>query len=356
MFIFIVLIFVVLAMVVLASLPGYTPGIKLAGDSQGPVSIATLEKVTIGNSEQWIMIRSENINNPILLFAHGGPGTSQLTLMRKNTQPLERYFTVVNWDQRGAGKSYAAICDKSHMHIDQFVSDLIELTQYLETRFDKKKITLLGHSWGSAIGVLAVSERPDLFNVYIGIGQVSNMAESEKISYDWTLQQAMSAKDQGTIKKLIEIGPPPYTGAWRAKFMTERRILGSYGGEYYGSKIGAFGVVIKNLIFSTEYTFIDRINFFRGIFDSLDLLLPEVLNINLFSQAPQLDVPVWFMLGRHDFEVPSVLSEQYFNALKAPEKSLLWFENSSHMPNTEEKELFNQIMIDKILPTIKTDQ
>jgi pimeloyl-ACP methyl ester carboxylesterase len=343
---------ILLIVAVLVLLPGYTPKIKNTG-SRAQTGIAELKKVTIGNSEQWVLIRSENTGNPILLFVHGGPGTSQLTLMRNNTQPIEKYFTVVNWDQRGAGKSYDAIADKSRMNIGQFVSDIIELTQYLEKRFNKNKITLVGHSWGSAISVLAVSERPDLFNAYIGIGQVSNMAEGEKISYDWTLRQAKSANDKNRIKKLIEIGSPPYTGDWRTKFMTERRILGVFGGEYYGSKIGAFGVVIKNLLFSTEYTFLDRIRFFRGIFESVDLLFPELLKVNLFIQAPQLDVPVWFMLGRHDYEMPSVLSERYFNALKAPSKTLVWFENSSHLPNTEERELFNRILVDKILPAVR---
>jgi pimeloyl-ACP methyl ester carboxylesterase len=350
----VVILMIIILVIVLR--PGYTPGIKLSDGSHGQAGIASLEKVTIGNSEQWIMIRSENIENPILLFVHGGPGTSQLTLMRKNTQPLEKYYTVVNWDQRGAGKSYYAIRDKSRIHINQFVSDIIELTQYLEVRFNKKKVTLAGHSWGSVIGVLAVSERPDLFNAYIGIGQLSNRTESETISYDWTLQQATSANDTGSIKKLVRIGPPPYTGDWRRKFIAQRRILGMYGGEYYGSKVGAFGVVIKNLILSTEYTFIDRINFFRGIFDSLNLLFPEEMTVNLFSRVPKLNVPVWFMLGRHDYEVPSVLSEQYFNALKAPAKEIFWFENSSHMPNTEERDAFNNIMIERILPAVKINQ
>ena len=138
--------------------------------------------------------------------------------------------------------------------------------------------------------------------------------------------------------------------------MTQRRILGRYGGEYYGSKVGAFGVVIRNLVFSTEYTLVDRINYFRGIFESVELLFPELLKVNLFVQVPELKVPVWFMLGRHDYEMPSVLSEQYFNILKAPAKTLCWFENSAHLPNTEERELFNQVLVEKILPTIELSE
>jgi pimeloyl-ACP methyl ester carboxylesterase len=201
--------------------------------------------------------------------------------------------------------------------------------------------------------VLAVHKRPDLFSAYVGIGQVSRMAESERISYQWTLEQARKADDKASLEKLAEIGPPPYAGShWRSKFMTQRRILGKHGGEYYGSKIGALGVVLRNLVFSREYSIIDRINFLRGIFRSVDQLYPELSRVDLFMEVPELKVPVYFCLGRHDYEVPSPLAAQYFEALKAPRKQLVWFENSSHMPNIEEKEKFNQLMIDKILPAM----
>ena len=324
--------------------PAFTPRLRHG--------LATLEQVRIGGVDQWIMIRSQDPTNPVLLFVHGGPGTSQLTLMRHNTKALEAHFTVVSWDQRGAGKSYRASRDASHMNVSQFVDDVIELTQYLEARFHQPKITLAGHSWGSAISVLAVQRRPDLFNAYIGIGQVSDMVQGEQLSWEWALQQAKAANDQRSVKQLMA-GPPPYSGeGWRAKFLTERRILGKYGGEFHARKIGAFGVVLKNLIFSTEYTLVDRINFFRGIFHSLELLMPEFFNVNLVRQAPQLAVPVYFMLGRHDYEVPSLLAEKYFAELKAPKKSLFWFENSAHMPNTEERDRFNDILLHSVLPEV----
>ncbi|MCX6175491.1 MAG: alpha/beta hydrolase [Ignavibacteriales bacterium] len=353
---YIVLVIIVVIILVIILMPGYTQRIKKLGNVQGQKSLTELKKIRIGDSLQWVMIRSENIDNPILLFIHGGPGTSQLTQMKNNTQPIEKYFTVVNWDQRGAGKSYSAIRDKSRMNIDQFVSDINELSEYLAKRFNRNKIILVGHSWGSVISMLAVSQRPELYSAYIGIGQMSNVMESEKISYEWTLQQAKLSNDVNAIKKLIDMGIPPYQGAWRKKFMAQRQILGKYGGEYYGSKIGAFGSVIKNLVLSTEYTFVDRINFFRGIFESVELLFPELMKVNLFEQAVELKVPVWFMLGRHDCEVPSVLSAKYFDFLKAPYKKLFWFENSSHLPNTEERELFNQLLVDEILPTIKISE
>jgi pimeloyl-ACP methyl ester carboxylesterase len=315
--------------------------------------LAVLEQVPVNETRQWVLIRSENVANPVVLFVHGGPGTSQLTLMRKNTQPLEKYFTVVNWDQRRAAKSFAAGQDDARMTMGQFVDDIIDLSSYLAQRFHKNKVLLVGHSWGSAIGMLAASKRPDLFSAYVGIGQVSRVAESELVSYEWALEQARKARDKRSVAKLNEIGPPPYTGRnWRAKYLAERRILGKHGGEYHGSTIGAFGVVLKNLVFSREYTMVDRINFFRGILQSVDALYPELARTDLFVALPEMQIPIYFCLGRHDYEVPSVLSAKYFEVLKAPRKQLVWFERSSHMPNTEEKDKFNEFMINTVLPAL----
>jgi len=339
----------VAALFVLCAIPGSTPSID---PRLHPNSLAALERVPVNETRQWVLIRSENVANPVVLFVHGGPGTSQLTLMRKNTQPLEQHFTVVNWDQRRAAKSFDA-GDDARLTIGQFVDDIIDLSSYLAKRFQKAQILIVGHSWGTVIGMLAVAKRPDLFSAYVGIGQMSRMAESERISYEWTLAQAQKASDRSSVTKLTDIGPPPYGGRdWRTKFMTERRILGKHGGEYYGSTIGAFGVVLKNLLFSREYTLVDRVNFFRGIFQSVKALYPELAQTDLFVDVPEIKIPAYFCLGRHDYEVPSVLSAQYFDALKAPRKQLVWFERSAHMPNTEEKDRFNEFMINTVRPAL----
>ncbi len=337
----------VVALVILLAIPGST---RRMDARRHPDGLAVLERVPLNGSRQWVLIRSENTANPVVLFVHGGPGTSELTLNRRNTRELERHFTVVNWDQRGAGKSFAAGRDRAHMTRVTFVDDVIALSSHLAARFRTRRIVLVGHSWGSVIGMLAAARRPDLYSAYVGIGQMSRMAESERLSYDWTLAQAQKAGDRGAVATLRRIGPPPYTGDWRAKFMTERRLLGKFGGEYYGSGNGAFGVVLETLIFSREYTVLDRINFFRGIFASLDALFAELYRTDLFVEAPEVRVPVWFCLGRHDHEVPATLSARYFEALKAPSKQLVWFENSAHLPNTEERDAFNRLMVETVLP------
>ncbi len=339
------------SLVILVVLPASTPRIDTR---RFPDGISVLEQVPVNETRQWVLMRSENIANPVVLFVHGGPGTSQLTLMRHNTRALEQHFTVVNWDQRRAGKSFAAGRDRASMSIAQFVDDIIALSAYLAQRLHQPRILLVGHSWGSCIGLLAAARRPDLFSAYVGIGQVSNVAESELLSYRWTLEQAQQAADGSSVATLRRIGPPPYTGSdWRSKFLTERRLLGRFGGEYHGSRHGAFGVVLKHLVVSHEYTARDRINFFRGIFASLEALFPELSRTDLFVQVPEVAIPVYFCLGRHDYEVPSELSARYFDELKAPRKELVWFENSAHMPNTEEKNRFNAFLIDTVLPALR---
>jgi pimeloyl-ACP methyl ester carboxylesterase len=335
---------------ILFLIPGFTLPIRDKKGYSLKGSIASLEKINLGGQKQWILIRGVDTTKPVILFLHGGPGTSDMGLLRKHTFELEKHFVVVSWDQRGAGKSFAAKNPHSSMNINQFISDTHELTEKLCNRFNQKKIFLVGHSWGSVIGVLTVQKYPELYHAYIGIGQIANMKENEKLSYEWTLEQAEKANDKRTVRKLIDMGKPPYTGDWQKKFMTQRRFLGKFGGELYGSSKGAFPIVLRCLMRSTEYSLPDKVNFFRGIFASVKLLWQELMTVNLNELAPYLEVPVYFTIGKHDYEGVFILAEQYFKILKAPSKELIWFENSAHLPIVEENAKFNDLLINHILP------
>jgi pimeloyl-ACP methyl ester carboxylesterase len=331
-------------------LPAGTPGIRVGGRARASGTVARLEQLVIGGSAQWVLERSENIDNPVLLYLHGGPGTSELTLNRRNTRELERFFVVVNWDQRGAGKSYAAIKDAGRMKIEQFVEDTRQLTLHLLEKYHKERIVLAGHSWGSVIGALTVARYPELYSCYVGIGQVASMAENEAASYRWTLEQARARDDRRAVEALETMGPPPYDGDWQAKTVRQRMYLGRFGGEVHRSRSGAFGLVIRSLLFSREYGLVDRLNFFRGIFGSMRLLWPELLAVDLTRSVPEIKVPVFFMEGRFDREAPSDNAARYFDSLKAPSKELIWFEESAHLPNSEQRAEFNRIMIERVVP------
>jgi pimeloyl-ACP methyl ester carboxylesterase len=332
------------------ALPAGTPRIRPGGKGDSARTIAVLEKVRIGGCDVWVLERSEDVGNPVVLYLHGGPGTSQLTSNRRNTRHLEKFFTVVNWDQRGAGKSYRAIRDAERMNIGQFVADTRELTLHLLAKFGQERLVLVGHSWGSVIGALTVSAHPELYSCYVGIGQVANMAEGEAASYRWTLGQARKHHNRRVTGALVKMGPPPYQGNWQKKTIAQRRYLGRFGGEVHASKTGAFGLVIGGLLVSREYTLADRFNFFRGISGSMRLLWPQLLQVDLFTSVPEIRVPVFFMEGRSDREAPYEIAERYFDALRAPSKELIWFDRSAHLPNSEERDLFNEVMVEKVLP------
>jgi len=174
--------------------------------------------VRLGGSDQWVLERSEDVRNPVLLYLQGGPGTSQLTSNRRNTRHLETYFTVVNWDQRGAGKSYRAIRDTGSMNIGQFVADTRELTLYLLAKFHQERLVLAGHSWGSVIAALTVAKYPELYSCYVGIGQAARMEEAEEASYQWTLEQARKHGHRRAVAALVKWDRRPIkvTGARRS--------------------------------------------------------------------------------------------------------------------------------------------
>lgn len=223
MIILYIIIFVFLFVIILYLVPAYTPRVKdVNGESIGS-SITSLEKIKLGGQDQWILIRGVDRTNPIILFLHGGPGTSNMGLLRRYSSELEKHFLLVSWDQRGAGKSFSAKNPESSMTIDQFILDTFELVNYLRERFNKNRIVLAGHSWGSVLGALTVLKYPQLFSAYIGIAQTVNIAENERISYEWTLEQAKKANDKSAVKLLNDIGYPPYSGNWQKKFMIQRR-------------------------------------------------------------------------------------------------------------------------------------
>jgi pimeloyl-ACP methyl ester carboxylesterase len=314
-------------------------------------SVASLEMPTLGGVRQSVLIRGRCVKNPVLLYLHGGPGTSELGMVRVHNLPaLEQQFTVVVWDQRGAGKSFAAIEPRSALTVEQLIADTHELTVQLCERFGQEKIFLVGHSWGSLLGALTVARFPERYHAYVGMGQVADMLEGERISYGWSLEQAERAGDRRAVAKLKSIGLPPYAEPMRPSVVAQRAILAKYGGEVYGNRYGGMFILLGCLLRASEYSWRDRLNLFRGVFATMDLLWKPILSINLFERVPTLQVPVYFLLGRHDYEAPSVLAARYFEALKAPRKELVWFERSAHFINVEEAEAFNRFLVERLLP------
>lgn len=345
-----IVVFIVLVIIVILIItrPHTSPLLNSKGDLCSN-SIAEISSVKIGGIKQGIVIRGENIENPILLFLHGGPGFAETGLFRHFNHALEKNFIVVYWDQRGAGRSYHKTLNDQPMTIDQFVSDIRELANYLRMRFNKEKIYLVAHSWGTIIGMLAIKKYPELFYAYVGTGQCANMPEGEKISYKYTLNKAREENNEKAVTELKSIGEP-VNGVYQEGSSgtdTQRKWLLRFGGAAYGRQ--DWNHFIKILLKTDEYSLMDRIKLLKGMNLSVknQMVEREFLSFNLMKSVKEVNVPVYFFLGRHDYQIPSVVAEEYFKMLKAPKKELIWFEQSAHSPCFEEAEKFNRLVTEK---------
>lgn len=320
-----------------AILPSRTPKIKNNGKVV-PDSIAEIKKVKIGGVEQALLIRGNNKNNPVILFLHGGPGQSEIGYIREYQKKLEEKFVVVRWDQRGAGISFTKDIPKESFTIEQFLKDTDEITDYLREEFNQPKIFICGHSWGTVLGTLAVKNNPEKYLAYISVGQVVNMRENEKISYDFALRKAKEVNDEEGIKDLqsIEIA---YTFE---NMMSYRKYVGKFGGVIKTEPKKGMG---SSLLMSTEYRLFDKLNYQKRILHSAKLMNSELFNINFMEDVKELEVPTYFIIGKDDYTCVFPLVEKFYKQLKAPKKELIVFENSAHLPQLEENEKFNDTII-----------
>jgi pimeloyl-ACP methyl ester carboxylesterase len=299
------------------------------------IRIDKKESLTIGGITQWISLISENIKNPIILFLHGGPGTAQISFSRKSQRRLEDSFLVINWDQRGSGRSYSRSLRKENMTIERFVKDAEELIEHLLKRFGQEKVYLVGQSWGTIIGAYLTAKRPDLIWAYIAIGQIVDMERGELISYQFTLEEARRLKNKKAIQHLGEIGPPPYAKLNDAG--VQRHWLSKFHGAAYKGTLQ--GTILKNVSIKDLRPF-DIIRFIAGAMFSLSSLEDEQNKVKILLDVPEMKVPVYFCCGRRDYNVPFELVVEYAEKLKAPQKRIIWFNHSAHLPNFEEPEQF----------------
>lgn len=311
-----------------------------------PGSIAEMCKVELDGSEQWLTIRGHDTDNPVLLFLAGGPGGTQLAATRKVLGNLEKDFTVVNWEQPGAGKSYRAT-DFKTLTPQKYLADAHALTNYLIERFDQEKIYIVGESWGSILGVWMIQEHPELYHAFAGIAQMVAFLETDLYNYELALQITAERGDTGTQKTLLKQGPPPYYGKGTAlKVSHYMMVLSQYmmsNPQITGPGYDTFGD-----IFAVEYGLYDKVNYFRGLLKVMENLWPQLWEVDLREQAHYLEVPVYFLLGRHDVNAPPYLVEEYMQVLETPYKELIWFEHSGHSPWVDESENVIDVLVNRV--------
>jgi pimeloyl-ACP methyl ester carboxylesterase len=311
---------------------GRTPPIVDAEGRVIPGSIASLETHLLGGAEQWVLIRGRDSTKPVLLFLHGGPGMPAMYLAHAFQRGLEREFLVVHWDRRGAGKSFSAAAPRESLTVRRTLEDTYELTLLLRRYFGQPRIYLVGHSWGSYLGLLAVREHPEYYAAFIGVGQVAG--DSAQLT---ATQREFLARHTGDATDGARFASS--TGAVGAR----EDDLFRYGGELYGKT--SFRPLLLTGLRAPEYTLMEAWNVRRGAALLLQEMKYDVEPRPYGGEIAEAEVPVFFLLGRHDYVTPSDLAASYLDRLKAPLKGVTWFERSAHFPFFEEPERFRTEMV-----------
>ncbi len=304
--------------------PGRTPAIH------GPKSIASLERIRLGDVDQYILIRGNDSSLPLLLFLHGGPGMPAMYLAHAFQRELEKDFVVVQWDRRGAGKSYREEIS-STLNSEQLVADTVELTNVLRARFHHDKIYLVGHSWGTYLGMLVIARHPELYRAYVGIGQLARSSPIAGIQDEYIRQTARRMGDQGAIKELEEKGAS-----------VRETLLFKFGGEIHKAK--SFMPLLLTGLAAPEYSLRDARNIPKGVSLYSRNFVYNSISGELIDVITQVKIPIYFFTGRYDYTDPFALTEQYFSRINAPEKHIVWFEESAHFPFYEEPAAFARQM------------
>lgn len=291
-----------------------------AAQSHRPIHVS--EATEIGGIKQWISIKGRDSKNPVLLFLHGGPGNSAMSYSKQFTGELQKHFVVVQWDQRESGKTATLNFSDKPLTVSLMESDAIELIQYLRSRFSQDKIYLMGHSWGGFLGLTIAANHPKLLKGYFAISPMVHQAESERLSLEWMISKARRNLNQTALEDLARVRIPfqnseqlYYHRTWLAQMMGNKPLSRSFV-ETWGKK-------------------------WLPLFN-------EASQINFFTAAPEIKCPIYFFVGRKDYQTYFKLTEDYYNMLKADKKRLFWFEDSGHSPNLTEPQKLQEIILKEI--------
>lgn len=319
---------------------------SLAIDSANGIDEAMF--VRIGGIDQWITIRGQDRDNPVLLLLHGGPGVA-MSPFALDTLSWESKFTIVQWDQRGAGKTYgkSGPLDPGTT-IDRMVQDGVELAELLRRQLHKPKVTLVGVSWGTIVGVQMAKARPDLFDAYVGTGQVVNQRRGDPVSYHELLTEARARHDAAAIRELEAIGPPPY-GALSELGVRTRWALAYEAGA--PSRMG----ILADVLLAPRYTLRDCFNWIAGTENSQSHFFGEtmtgpIMQLDLATVGTQFAIPMFVFQGAEDRITPTQLVIAYVDTITAPQKQLVLIEGTGHMAVVTKSDEFLQLLVRWVRP------
>ena len=341
--------------------PASTPAVRAADGRPVPGSIASLEAVQLGGHEQWIMIHAADPTKPVLLHLSGGPGQTDMAFVRVLFEDLAQDFVVVDWDQRGAGKSYSALDPTATLTPDQLVSDTIELTNYLRQRFAARKIYLTGESWGTTLGVLAAQRAPDLYYAFIGSGQMVSQLETDRRLYADVLALAARTGDDALAAKMRAYGEPPYNDVFAMAFVMQQYDAlyqpydppSAYIERGSAANLGPWGVL------GSEYNLIEKFNVLRGAIEMNSVVYPQLERgeaLDFRRDVPRLEVPYYMLDGQAELTSRRDLALEWYAELDAPIKRVFSFDNAAHSVSLEEFQAFHTILVESIVPETYFDQ
>jgi pimeloyl-ACP methyl ester carboxylesterase len=320
-------------------------------DQRGaPLPRALAEKVFVemNGARQGMIIESRDTANPVLLFLHGG--MPEYFLSKRYPTGLEDLFTVVWWEQRGAGLSYTPGIARETLTSEQFIADTLAVTDYLRDRFGKDRIYLMAHSGGTFFGIQAAARAPERFYAYLGVAQMSNQVQSEWLAYNYMVAQLRDLGQTDMLRRL-EAAPVSLTDGTPAAYLRVRdAAMHRLGiGTMHAMTDFVRGLFLTSLQ-CREYTLSEKVRLWRGKFTAgVSALWDEALEVDLSERVPSVNVPVYFLHGAHDYTVSYPLAKAYFDRLQAPIKGFYTFQDSAHSPMFEERARMLRILREDVL-------
>ncbi|MDP6579357.1 MAG: alpha/beta hydrolase [Vicinamibacterales bacterium] len=309
-------------------------------------SVLADEFVRIGDIEQWISVRGHDRRNPVILVLHGGPGVTNAPFAPAFAE-WRNDFTVVEWDQRGAGRTFGrnGAQGSRPLTIERLTADGIELAEHLRDRLDKDKVALLGISFGSIVGLHMVQSRPDLFSAYVGTGQVVSRMEGDALGYELTLNRARAVGHAEGAAALETMGPPPWPDAttWNAAKGWANRLTPE---SDPGSQIN-LPAIMRSLPGLTDA---DLRAIVGGAAFSAEALAPHESMFDALQLGVRYAVPMFVFQGRGDINAPTELVSRWFAQVEAPEKQLVIVDNASHAAFFTHSEELGQLLVEKVRP------
>jgi len=324
-------------------------------DERGPTPVTDDLFLSINNSRQYISIRGKDINKPVLLFLHGGPGAAATVLFQQFNKDLEKNFVVVCWDQRGAGKSFQKKTAGKNLTVTQLIDDAGVLLDYLRERFNQDKIYLVGHSWGARLGMYLVRLYPEKIAGYVGAGQEVAAYEGERQSYLFTLSKAKEINNLKAVRELEAMGETKngnYLTMYNTGFegiVMQKKWLLKLGGERFDKT--TYRDWIGKMIRGYDFNIFQLMQWSKASASTAGTMFHDSAfnNFDLRKDIPVVQVPVYFVSGIADYNTPWPLVKEYTSLLQAPEKSFTLFDKSGHSPLFEEPGKFNTLVREKFL-------